>query len=1398
MANTSVSSSALSSLPSTPAPDSSLESYIVNDDYSGYDHDVFRQHPALQSPTHAGENTSAFVYPNPQGGSPPEEDADEFEADREANEEDSDSDKEYQLDDSSPIRPPPRSGAKEPLRREGFHSDVPLRLPPRADEPQLGGGYPRLEAEPLPPDQQPSSRLRGNIRASARANTDAIALHEKRAATTRAAEPPSAPPIASTSAAPTSAAPAADHPPPPRPTTPPPAPPPKASSRRFVDSPSKLVRSTSIEPGGVSIAQGRAVKPHSRAASVVPKGAVPKYTKKELLARIAAREAAAAEVEAAMGTVEEEENNFPPPPHSNLWETHHLPPPPNHHLPPPNYAKMPTPPPAEATSASTDPATLFDDDARVEHASAAALNAINDYDSDVSEGDPATPAVSEGIPATPASEGDPTTPAAVFDGDDAFSVAERAEGRSLSAIEYEVEEVDEEEDDAMQEVAEEGDDAMQVVGDSGGRLKNDQKAIIRECVTEVRQLLEVYRDTRKVPIERLNKALLDALSAASHRSGNGWNAYQAFATDPRNAVDEYRRFNEDFTSDDVDDLPQFTSEMLKNMYRLFKEAHPEGRAKEALRIYQEMAESEKKETLISRQRQFDKICEGFKSTMEDLDERNFNAIMFVVGRFVHDDLELGDVIATPALADSFSAFFKHPTSGTSYSNSDLLGVAKVCALVDQAKGEYSEGVVLPTFKPAAGTSALPAGTFAVSTSTSAKVAGASAKPIHTSAKPVRTSAHATAHTSAHTIPSPEPGPSTSAAPPAVVVKTEEKSSRHSGGKRAWELEWRSTTSSDLITIPAETEDKNWLQERFNSMSRKLFNIDFFSRGSNGGFPWHTMPRLLSKSHYRIVGWPDKIRLPRDTATGKNKGMGGWRQLEMSWVSLALLEYENTGYGLRLEHHVPAVDKQNKDDDFVIITHDYTLTPPTNPDQLAFFWRTGGGKRVQMKEDKESEDEAAGKTRSGASKTSKKTKATAEVSKPPAEATKATAEVTKPSAEVSKPSAEASSSTRPRPKPKPKAKPVADEDAMDVDQAAPTPPTVITVDDHDDNGYLDPDDSEYVEPQARVKKTKGKGKEKEKEKGQGKGKGKEKEKETGKDSKRPRSPTSSDFFAPDIEEVERPAKKPKADLKSNRAAEVQEGGGTSSSKNTAGTSAAPTTATSATTTSASTAAQTKEKRVTFNAPPPIDPNSPLGKKLARQATRLPIPDINDGRQTRSKSRTAAAQHETEEPDEPMVTPPYIRTSPPPNTLYKGVMYSTNGEATPIGTVVEENGTSAHYLIPPRAAPSAPRGGSSSSAAAAAPSSFPPPPASTAPPIDNNFNNLLGRYASLTQQVAEAQQRMTAASAAGTFTMDLADDPAADDVALMSQGERRGRRGRWGIDFGGGTAADVAEVAGANAV
>ncbi|KAK7005996.1 hypothetical protein R3P38DRAFT_3214924 [Favolaschia claudopus] len=1403
--NASICSSALSSPPSTPALNSSLENYLVENDWSGYSADVFRDVLNLQSPTRADDGSGGLIFPNPnpQGGSAPEEDLDEVEADREADQEEDenededeeeeedeeDEDEEYQLEDSSPIRPPPGSTAKQPLRREGFHSNVPLRLPPRADEPQLGGGYPRLEAEPLPPDQQPSTRLRRDIRASARANADAIALHTMRAATTHAPEPPSAPPIASTSAAP-----AADQPPPPRPTTPTPAPPPKVPSRQFIDSPSKLARSTSIEPSGESIAQGRAApKPHSRSTSVKPQ----LFTKKELRARRAAK--AAAEATTAMGTVEEDINLPPPPPHSNMWEAFPIPPPPNrrpppqdwfagpvpkHNTPPPNYGTKPTaptaevvPPSAEVVSPSAEagapsnstktggPAGLFEDDGHVEYASHPRHpSAVTDDVGAMSDVDPATPA------------------------DNATSEDERSEGRSLTDIAYEVEEVEE-----AEEASNAGEDIVMVpINENTGRHSKEHKDAIHAYVVEVKQLCEVYHRESNIPMDRLYKALVEAISPSRRSGNNGWNIYQGFATDPRNAMTEYKRFNTKFTSNDPEKLPQFTPAMLSDMYSLFKKANPNGRAKQALEAYEALTESEKTQTIISRQRLFDKFREGFKSMMEDLDEKKFNAIAFVVGRFVHDDLELGEVIATPALAESFSSFFKDPETGAGYSNSDLLGVAKICALVHQASNEFSKGTVIPAFAPA------PNPARGATASTSAKPARASAATASTSAEPVHTFA-ATSATSATSatehLGTSAPEISTPADDlPAVVVKEEEEKGG-TGGKRAYQLDWRLSTGTNVKILPNKTEDLHWLQDRFNSMSQTLFKIEFFSRGTGNTFPWHTLPRLLARKGYRIVGWPDNIRLPATPVKGRIRGWEVGGSLKCRGSALRCWSLNGLGMVFAWNAILPLLTKPANMTTLLFSPMTTASHPPPTPtswtisgkqaaarssivkNETGIYTRQHSTSSVQglrpstpvlrkhpafpMKEDKLSDvevddEEEAPEAPSRSRAASKKQKST---SKPTAEVSKPTAKVATPTAKVATPTAEASGSSKRRPQPKPVTKPVAksNPDAMDVDEGKGKAITteqesdddrpLITVDDHNGHGYLDPDDSEYVEAQPKVKKPKGKAKAK-----GGKGKGKEKEKqeekEKEKDSKRPRSPTSSDFFAPDVEEVERPAKKAKADTRKGEG-EVARGTSLGPSAARTATSAAPT-ATSAN----ANPLETKDKKVTFDTSEhPLDPKDGLAKKMARQAARRPIPPIpavgDDGRTTRSRTAAKSATVEST-PEEPTVTPAYIRASPPPNTYYKGVMYSTNGEATPIGTVVEETGTRAHYLIPPRAAPSAPSGGSSSSAAAAAPFFLPSSLGLHRPSYQQQLQQ------PPRQQVAEAQQRMTAASAAGAFTMDLVND------------------------------------------
>ncbi|KAK7055732.1 hypothetical protein R3P38DRAFT_2760912 [Favolaschia claudopus] len=328
MENTSAELSELTSVGSPPGspPASSLD-YMVEGDFSGYSLDVLRTVPGLGSPVQG----PGFVYPDPQthGHALPEEDADELNADPEAADDESDEEEgEYEeedseedddgagprpntddesdeLQDSSPVR------AKQPLPSQGFASAVPLRLPPpHAEELQTGGGYKHLQAEPLPPDQQPATRLRPTIRPTGRANATARSMHARRGAP----ELPPALPVASTSAAP---------PPPPSAFVPP------NFARDFPPSPSKLARSTSIEPGVERIAQGRlAAKGGHRASSVVPPDAQPPTFTAPPKTRVLLSKAEHRARRQAQAD-EEERAALPPPPHSTLWEEHPLPPGPN-------------------------------------------------------------------------------------------------------------------------------------------------------------------------------------------------------------------------------------------------------------------------------------------------------------------------------------------------------------------------------------------------------------------------------------------------------------------------------------------------------------------------------------------------------------------------------------------------------------------------------------------------------------------------------------------------------------------------------------------------------------------------------------------------------------------------------------------------------------------------------------------------------------------------------------------------------------------------------------------------------------------------------------------------------------------------------------------------------------
>jgi hypothetical protein len=140
-----------------------------------------------------------------------------------------------------------------------------------------------------------------------------------------------------------------------------------------------------------------------------------------------------------------------------------------------------------------------------------------------------------------------------------------------------------------------------------------QAASMAGFVQEVRSLAEKYSQENGLPAERYLAAVVRAADKGS-RGGNGWNTYQAFARSRCHAAAEYQRIAPDFDRHTMK-LPRFTATDLSCMYRKFQEAYPDGEAETILGKYQEVAQGEQEDTLASRQRQFDRVCNSFRGSV---------------------------------------------------------------------------------------------------------------------------------------------------------------------------------------------------------------------------------------------------------------------------------------------------------------------------------------------------------------------------------------------------------------------------------------------------------------------------------------------------------------------------------------------------------------------------------------------------------------------------------------------------------------------------------------------------------------------------------------------------------------------------------------------------------------
>ncbi|KAJ7901433.1 hypothetical protein B0H13DRAFT_1883022 [Mycena leptocephala] len=395
------------------------------------------------------------------------------------------------------------------------------------------------------------------------------------------------------------------------------------------------------------------------------------------------------------------------------------------------------------------------------------------------------------------------------------------------------------------------------------------------------------------------------------------------------------------------------SSPTRMMYKKFQEAYSEGEAELILEKYAELMLLEGEETLASRQRQFDRICNGLRGSIDIANEKDFEAIVLIVGASIHEDTELAQVIATPSLETAFAKSLKNSTTGRPLRNDHLLGVAKLCAYAGQLERSMGSMLMLPealealealetTIMPhaeklakavavttaaakasaeltkAETATAAVAKAFAELKKGSAVVAKASA-PVAKVKKTSPAMLHPALHHRSHRRPStitPTAGPSTIA--PTV-----------------------GPSIADPVVIKNTTPNLNAMRDRFCDMSQACIGFDLFrDKGAQlgGNFLWVPLAATLAANNLRLLGYPTNTRLPSQGSS--DKGSGAWRAQELTWFNVALAEHESkSGWGFRLEHHPYSKG------DLVIIGHDYTFATPQDPSANKEFWQTSRGKPV---------------------------------------------------------------------------------------------------------------------------------------------------------------------------------------------------------------------------------------------------------------------------------------------------------------------------------------------------------------------------------------------------------------------------------------------------------------------
>ncbi|KAJ7924773.1 hypothetical protein B0H13DRAFT_2315102 [Mycena leptocephala] len=442
--------------------------------------------------------------------------------------------------------------------------------------------------------------------------------------------------------------------------------------------------------------------------------------------------------------------------------------------------------------------------------------------------------------------------------------------------------------------------------DIGGRPTKEQAAKLLQFVQVVRKLALAFGQSANLHSDRFINAVACSIPKKGTRSGNGWNKYEAFARDEQHAVAEYKQINPSFDPKTMA-LPQLSNADVNAMWRKFQEAYPDSKAELILEKYAECVLLGGEETLASRQRHFDRICNGLRASIDIANENDFEAIVLIVGASIHEDTELARVIATPSLETAFAKSLTNGTTGLPLLNDHLLGVTKLCAYAGQLERSMGSVLMLPealeALEALETNIMLDAEKLAKAATATTAIAKASMELTKGSVVVAKASTELAK------------GSMEVAKASAPVAKV----------KKASPATLRPVRASTTSTVTPTAGPSTITPTAGPSIGDPVACI---------GYHWEPLWR-------KIIRASSGTQPTRASLQGSSdKGSRAWRAQELTWFNVALVEHKSdSGWGLRLEHHTYS------DGDLVIIGHDYTFAAPQDPSATREYWQTSRGKHV---------------------------------------------------------------------------------------------------------------------------------------------------------------------------------------------------------------------------------------------------------------------------------------------------------------------------------------------------------------------------------------------------------------------------------------------------------------------